>query len=93
MGEEGSFLKLYLRLVHAILVSVQPYSFDSKKGSMNLWRLLEFFIYFGTLIFIDEKRRLGSFFTLFSVLFNPTYWINFVISSDFLQKKKIEDDR
>ena len=35
MGEEGSFLKLYLRLDHAILVSVQPDSFDSKKGSMN----------------------------------------------------------
>jgi hypothetical protein len=60
---------------------------------MNLWRLLEFFIYFRTLIFFDEKRRLGSFFTLFSVLFNHAYWINFVISSDLLEKKKIEDDR
>jgi hypothetical protein len=30
---------------------------------------------------------------LLAVLFNYSYWINFVISSDFLQKKKIEDER
>jgi hypothetical protein len=31
MGAEGSFLKIYLRLVQAILVSVLPNSFDTKE--------------------------------------------------------------